>query len=72
MVALLAPVGILALIEYYRRGEADLRVGGLVAAGFLAGSYFGARLATGLNEEIMRKGFAVFLVFTALWLFFRR
>jgi hypothetical protein len=33
--ALLAPVGIFAFMEYYRKGNADLRVGLLLAAGFL-------------------------------------
>src|ERR1039458_6752882 len=40
--ALLAPVGIFAFWEYYRRGNADLRVALLLAAGFLVGGYFGA------------------------------
>ena len=35
--ALLAPVGIFAFMEYYRKGNADLRVGLLLAAGFQIG-----------------------------------
>lgn len=72
LVALLAPVGILALIDYYRRGEADLKIGALVAAGFVVGSFFGARVAGGLSEEAMRKGFAVFLVAVAIWMFTKK
>src|ERR1035437_2814615 len=33
--ALLLPVGLFAFLEYYRKGNADLRVGLLLAAGFL-------------------------------------
>ena len=72
LVALLAPVGILALLQYYKRGEADLKVGALVALGFVGGSYFGARVATGLSEEAMRKGFAGFLMAVAVWMFVRK
>lgn len=72
LVALLAPVGTPALLEYYRRGEADLKVGALLAAGFLVGSAFGAKVAIGLNEEAMRKGFAVFLVAVAIWMFTKK
>src|SRR5882672_10514419 len=40
--ALLAPVGIFAFYEYYRKGNADLRIALLLAAGFVVGGYFGA------------------------------
>lgn len=72
LVALLAPVGLLALLEYHKRGEADLKVGALIAAGFVAGSFFGARLAVELNETTMRKAFAVFLVTVGVWMFARK
>ena len=71
LVALLAPVGIFALAEYYKKGETDLRLGGMLACGFLVGGFLGARFALGLGEEAMRKGFAIFLAVIAVWLFFR-
>lgn len=70
LVALLAPVGILALIEYYKRGEADLKLGGLIALGFLFGAFGGSQLALGLDELTMRRSFAAFLVIVAAWLIF--
>ncbi len=70
LVALLAPVGILALIEYHKRGQSDLKVGALIAVGFLFGALGGSHLALSLNEATMRKGFAIFLVVVACWLFF--
>jgi uncharacterized membrane protein YfcA len=36
--ALLAPVGILAFWEYYRKGNADVRIAFLLAAGFVVGA----------------------------------
>lgn len=72
LVALLAPVGLLALMEYYRKGDADLKVGALVALGFFVGAVGGARLALHLDEVVMRKGFAVFLVVIAAYLFFKK
>jgi uncharacterized membrane protein YfcA len=41
LAALLLPTGIFAFWTYYRQGNADLRVGLLVAAGFAAGGLFG-------------------------------
>jgi uncharacterized membrane protein YfcA len=60
--ALLAPVGILAFMEYYRKGNADLRVGLLLAAGFLVGGYFGAVAAQHIPEIWLRRIFAIALV----------
>ncbi len=40
--ALLAPVGLLAFLEYYRKGNADVRIAALLAAGFLVGGFLAA------------------------------
>ena len=60
--ALLAPVGILAFLEYYRKGNADLRVAALLAVGFLVGGYFGAVGAQQVPEVWLRRVFAVTLI----------
>ena len=70
LVALLAPVGILALIEYYKRGDADLKIGGFIAIGFLFGALGGSRFALSIDEVVMRRGFAFFLIAVAIWLMF--
>jgi hypothetical protein len=70
--ALLAPVGILAFMEYYRNGNADLRVAALLAAGFLAGGYFGAAGAQMIPEVLLRRIFATTLVVVGGWMFFQR
>jgi uncharacterized membrane protein YfcA len=62
LAALLAPVGIFAFMEYYRKGNADLRVGLLLAAGFLVGGYFGAVGAQHIPEVWLRRIFAITLV----------
>jgi uncharacterized membrane protein YfcA len=60
--ALLAPVGIFAFLEYYRRGNAEVRVAALLAAGFLVGGYFGAVGAQHIPEVWLRRIFAITLV----------
>jgi uncharacterized membrane protein YfcA len=60
--ALLAPVGIFAFYEYYRKGNADLRVALLLAAGFLVGGYFGAVGAQYISELWLRRIFALTLI----------
>jgi uncharacterized membrane protein YfcA len=60
--ALLAPVGLLAFMEYYRKGNADLRVALLLAAGFFVGGYFGAVGAQLIPDLWLKRVFAVTLI----------
>jgi uncharacterized membrane protein YfcA len=60
--ALLAPVGLLAFLEYYRKGEADVRVAALLAVGFLVGGYFGGAGAQYISDLWLRRIFAVTLL----------
>jgi len=60
--ALLAPVGLFAFMEYYRKGNADLHVALLLAAGFLVGGYFGAAGAQYIPEVWLRRIFAITLM----------
>ncbi len=70
--ALLAPVGILAFYEYYRKGNADLRIALLLAAGFLVGGYFGAVGAQHISELWLRRIFALTLITVGARMFFTR
>jgi hypothetical protein len=60
--ALLAPVGIFAFYEYYRKGNADIRVAALLALGFLVGGYLGAVGAQHISELWLRRVFAATLI----------
>lgn len=68
--ALLLPVGLFAFVEYYRKGNADLRVAALLAAGFLVGGYFGAVGAQHISDIWLRRIFALTLVAIGGKLFF--
>ncbi|MBF0587368.1 sulfite exporter TauE/SafE family protein [Prosthecochloris sp. N3] len=73
LVALLLPVGLLGVLEYYRAGKIgtdNIWFGLLIALGVFFGAYFGAKIAGGLSSEVLRKLFAVFLGIVAvrLWL----
>jgi uncharacterized protein len=63
---LIPPIGILAAWTYYKAGYVDLKVAGLVAVGFIAGSYVGARVATHISDSTLEKIFGVALLLVAL------
>ena len=69
LVALLLPVGALGVWQYYKDGliqSQNIKVGLLVATGMFAGTFLGAKLVPLIPADILKKAFAIFLVFVAL------
>ena len=74
LIALLLPVGLLGVIEYYRAGKIsteNILIGLIIAAGLFTGAYFGAKIATHLSNDLLRKAFAVFMGIVAFHLWFK-
>jgi uncharacterized membrane protein YfcA len=68
---LLLPVGILAVIQYYKQGYLNLNYVAIVALAFVVGGYFGSKLAISLSDDKMKKIFAgILLVLSIKMLFF--
>ena len=70
LAALLLPVGIFAVIAYYRAGYINIRIGLLVAAGLLVGVIFGSLLALSLQTNILKLCYGFFLLYVC-WSFFK-
>ncbi len=71
LAVLTLPVVIIASIYYYYQCRKlgtpiDLKVVGLLAAGFLVGGYFGSKIALVINQDVLKKVFAVILFYTAI------
>ena len=62
---LLLPAGILAVINYYNKGFIDFKVVGIMCAAFVVGGWVGSKLALSLSQEVVKKIFAVVLIYTA-------
>ncbi len=63
---MLFPVGILGVLNYYRKGHVDMRVAGLLAVGFVLGSYLGSRFSLSLSQSTLRKLFALVMLAVAV------
>jgi len=71
LAVLTLPVVIIASLYYYYQCRKlgtpiDLKVVGLLAAGFLLGGYFGSKIALAINQDALKKIFAVILFYTAI------
>lgn len=66
---LLPPLGLGALIVYWKRNQVDLRAGILCALGMFAGGYLGSRIAIPLASRNLKGLFGCFLMLVAflLW-----
>lgn len=67
---ILLPVGILAVFNYYKQGYVDFKIVGLLAVGFLAGGYFGSKIALNFSQETVKKIFAAFMIVVAIKMLF--
>ena len=65
---LLPPVGLGALMAYWKKGQVDLRAGILCAVGFFLGGYFGGLIAMGLPSRRLTSLFGLFLILSAVLL----
>ena len=70
LAVLTIPVVILASLYYYHQCQKlgtpiDLKIVGLLAAGFIAGGFFGSKIALTINQDALKKIFAVILFYTA-------
>jgi uncharacterized membrane protein YfcA len=67
---LLPPIGLLAVLNYYQAGFVNLKAAGIMIVTFLIGSYISSKFAVNLPDTVIKKVFAVFLLFYAIKLFF--
>ena len=71
---LLLPVGLLGFLQYWKNPAVhiDLWAVAFIALAFTVGAMFGGKWANHLDMNLMRKGFAVFVVIVGTYLFFKR
>lgn len=67
---LLLPIGILAVMNYYKAGYVNLKAVGIMVVTFVIGSYISSLYAINLPVGMLKKIFAVFLILYAFKLLF--
>lgn len=73
LVALVLPVGIFGIINYYRAGfiqTENIRLGLVIALVMFLGTFLGSKFATIIHSATLTKMFSIFLILIAvrLWL----
>jgi uncharacterized membrane protein YfcA len=71
---LLLPIGIIAVMQYYKQGYINISYVVIIALSFVVGSFFGSRVATtSLSDEKLKRIFGIVLMLISIkMLFFDR
>lgn len=67
---MLLPIGILAVMQYYKQGYMNVNFVLIVASAFVVGGFLGSKLALSLSDEKMKKVFAVILFLISIKMLF--
>jgi len=67
LMAQLLPVGLLAVAEYWRRGEVNVRAALVIGVGLFVGAWLGARLVGLIPKEPMKQAYGIFLIVVGLY-----
>lgn len=70
LAVLLLPIGILAVMQYYKQGHINIKFAFIVALAFVVGSYFGSKLALSFSDEKLKKIFAIILLLLSIKMLF--
>ncbi len=68
---MLPPIGILAVVNYHKQGYVDFKIAAILCISFVIGGFLGSKIVLGLEDAIVKKVFAVFMIIIAVkYLFF--
>lgn len=65
LAVLAVPVTAVAVFNYYKEGQLNLKYAAIIAVFFVVGSIVGSKLALTLDQKVLKKIFAVVLVLVA-------
>lgn len=71
LAVMLIPISIgVAVYNYYKQGHINIGYALVIAAFFAVGGFFGSRLALSIDQNLVKKIFAVLMVVIAVRMFF--
>ena len=63
---MLPPIGALAVMNYWKAGEVDVRAAAVMVVAFVLGGYFGSRFALSIHPHKVRLAFGVLMLYVAV------
>lgn len=72
LMMMVLPVGALAAFQYYQKGFVDIKAALIMSVFFFVGGYIGAKFATSIPQDILKKAFALLLLVIAIKIWFQK
>jgi uncharacterized protein len=66
LLLMLPPIGILAVMNYYKAGQINWGYGLIIASTFIIGAYLGSKLSLRLNANIVKLIFGIFMLYVSV------
>lgn len=70
LMMMVLPVGALAAYQYYQNGYVEMKAALIMSVFFFVGGYFGAKYATHIPQDLLKKLFAIMLIIIAAKMLF--
>ena len=70
LAVMLPPIGVLAVMNYYKAGFVEWKFALIIAITFIIGGYFGAKFAVSVSPIVLKKIFGVVLLLAAIKMIF--
>ena len=64
------PVGLLAVIQYYKQGHVNFNIVFLLAIGFVIGSFLGSKISLSIPQQTVKRIFAILMLVIAIKILF--
>mgnify|MGYP006147965025 FL=1 len=71
LITILAPLSILAAVEYYKKGNVDVPVGIVITIAYMLAAWLGAKFANALEESTIQTIVGVYLLIVAAYFFYK-
>ena len=66
LLLMLPPIGILAVMNYYKADQINWGHGIVIASTFIIGAYFGSKLSLRLNANTVKLVFGIFMLYVSV------
>jgi uncharacterized protein len=66
LAVLVLPVGILAVLNYYKAGYVDIKSTLIIACTFIIGGYFGSKISIALDQNMVKRIFGGVMLLIAI------
>jgi uncharacterized protein len=66
LLIMIPPIGILAVMNYYKAGQVHWGYAAVIAVAFIVGAYYGSKLSLKLNANLVKFIFGIFMLYVSV------